>query len=94
MFSGSSRRDRTSKPSDTNAQPCCRLGTTPSRGRRRVGSSISRQSRLGGVWFPVAKETGASPSWVGHVSPETTKLYNHLNLVDSKQRMESLEIRF
>ncbi len=32
--------------------------------------------------------------WVGHVSPETTKLYTHFNLVDSKKRMESLEIRF
>ena len=29
----------------------------------------------------------------GHVSPETTKLYTHFNLADSKQRMESLEIR-
>ena len=32
--------------------------------------------------------------WVGHVSPETTKLYTHFNLTDSKERMESLEIRF
>ncbi len=32
--------------------------------------------------------------WVGHVSPETTRLYTHFNLDDSKQRMESLEIRF
>ena len=32
--------------------------------------------------------------WVGHVSPETTRLYTHFNLTDSKQRMESLEIRF
>ena len=32
--------------------------------------------------------------WVGYVSPETTRLYTHFNLVDSKQRMESLEIRF
>ncbi len=30
----------------------------------------------------------------GHVSPETTRLYTHFNLTDSKQRMESLEIRF
>ncbi len=32
--------------------------------------------------------------WVGHVSPETTKLYTHFNLTDSKERMESLKIRF
>ena len=32
--------------------------------------------------------------WVGHVSPETARLYTHFNLADSKQRMESLEIRF
>ena len=32
--------------------------------------------------------------WVGHVSPETTRMYTHFNLVDGKQRMESLEIRF
>ncbi|MCH7702890.1 MAG: site-specific integrase [Planctomycetes bacterium] len=32
--------------------------------------------------------------WVGHVSPRTTRLYTHFNLVDSKRRIESLDIRF
>ncbi len=31
---------------------------------------------------------------VGHVSPRTTRLYTHFNLVDSKRRIESLDIRF
>ena len=29
-----------------------------------------------------------------NLSPETTRLYTHFNLTDSKNRMESLEIRF
>ena len=32
--------------------------------------------------------------WAERGPPETTKFYKHFNLTDSKQRMESLGIRF
>ena len=41
-----------------------------------------------GVGWPQLTE------WVGHVSPKATKLYTHFNTAESKQRVESVEIRF
>jgi integrase len=32
--------------------------------------------------------------YVGHVSPETTRLYTHFNLEESRKRIESLAIKF
>ncbi len=60
------------------------------------GLQVFHHGLLGGAFGtrPTRLTWEQSRRWVGHVSPETTKLYTHFNLTASKKRMESLEIRF